>query len=76
MESNGNYTVDEVVELTIRTLSNINVPVGLMGQIGKPIEQAISYLKAVQDAWEQEKQRKAHEEEPVDEPAEETSEDE
>lgn len=76
MDRNGNLTVDEVVALTIRTLSNISVPVGLNNQIAEPIAQAISYLKAVQDAWEQEKQRKAHEEEPVDEPAEETNEDE
>lgn len=54
METKRTYTTGEVVEMTIRTLENISVPVGLMGQIGTPIVQAINNLKKVQEAWAKE----------------------
>lgn len=56
METKRTYTTGEVVEMTIRTLENISVPVGLMGQIGTPIVQAINNLKKVQEAWAKEAQ--------------------
>lgn len=51
---NRNLTTGEVVEMTIRILSNINVPVCLDDQIAAPIKQAINNLKKVQEAWAKE----------------------
>lgn len=43
-------TIKEVLELVIDDLSKINVPVGLMEQIGLPINQSIGNLKACVEA--------------------------
>lgn len=56
MSANRNYTTGEVVEMTVRILSNINVPVYLDDQIAAPIKQAVKNLKSVQDAWAKEAQ--------------------
>ncbi len=56
MDTGRKLTTGEVVEMTISILSNINVPAGLIPQIGSPIVQAINNLKKVQDAWAKEAQ--------------------
>ena len=43
-------TIKEVLELVIDDLSKINVPVGLMEQIGLPINHSIGNLKACIEA--------------------------
>lgn len=43
-------TIKEVLELVIDDLRKINVPVGLMEQIGLPINQSIGNLKACIEA--------------------------
>ena len=39
------YTIQEVLEITIRNLGSIQVPVGLMQTIGVPITQCIGNLR-------------------------------
>ena len=68
METNRNLTVGEVVEMTIRTLSNISVPVSLMGQIGLPISQAVNNLQKIQEAWKKEAEMEEQEEAEPDKP--------
>lgn len=43
-------SIREVLELVINDLNGINVPVGLMEQIGLPINQSIGNLKACVEA--------------------------
>ena len=62
MDSSRNLTVAEVVEMTIRKLSSISVPVAFMEQIGVPIAQAVNNLKKIQEAWAKEAQAQAKEE--------------
>ena len=40
-----NLTVQEVLEITIKLLNDIQVPVGLMGSIGQGIAYAVSNLE-------------------------------
>lgn len=57
------YTIPEVIELTIRNLAEINVPVSLSEGIALPIMGAISNLQLVLKAMNDEDTKK---EEPVD----------
>ncbi len=39
------YTVDEVINLVINTLSGIRVPIGLYDSVGTPIRKSINNLQ-------------------------------
>ena len=43
--SENKVPVKDILDITIRNLSNIMVPVGLMQQIGVPIVQSLNNLK-------------------------------
>ena len=45
-------TVKEVLEITINILNQVNVPVGLIQQIGEPIANAIGNLTACVEGME------------------------
>lgn len=66
----GQVTVAQVVEMTIRNLEDINVPVRLKEQIATPISQAIHNLREVQAAWAREEAKAKAEAEEEEEPAE------
>lgn len=57
------YTIQEVIELTIRNLAEISVPVSLSEGIAIPIMGAISNLQLVLKAMNDEDAKK---EEPID----------
>lgn len=43
-------TVEEVLDMTVRQMSEISVPAGMIDQIGIPLARAIGNLNAVLDA--------------------------
>lgn len=44
------YTIKEVLELTIKNLGSISVPVSMKNEIAEPIERAIGNINACLDA--------------------------
>lgn len=52
METNQTFTDVQVLDMTIRTLSNINVPIGLIQQIADPISICIGNLNSLKEAIE------------------------
>ena len=51
MEQEQRLTVEQVVELTIRDLESVRVPMGLMDDIGVPVGRAIRNLKECLRVW-------------------------
>lgn len=44
MEENRNYTIEDVLKITVDMLSRIKVPVGLIEEIAMPIDSAKNNL--------------------------------
>ena len=61
-------TVEQVIKKTQELLRNINIPVGLIEQIGFPINGAINNLQLCLDAFEEQKKgQKQEQTEPTEE---------
>ena len=60
-ELQGNYTVEQVMEITIKDLYAINVPVELTEQVAMPISICIGHIKqclqALRECAEKEKEK-------------------
>lgn len=56
------YTIEEVLEMTVKQLYAISVPVELIEQIGMPISMAIGNLKNCLDAMNRQKEQAEHSE--------------
>lgn len=56
------YTIEEVLELTVKQLYAISVPVELIEQIGMPISMAIGNLKNCLEAMNRQKEQAEHSE--------------
>ena len=52
-------TVKEIVEIVIRDLGNINVPVNMLDGVGMPIARAIQGLQMCVNAWNEEDAKQA-----------------
>ena len=52
-------TIEEVLELTVRQLQAVNIPIGLIEQVGAPISIAVQNLNACLESI-----RKSEEEQP------------
>lgn len=49
-------TVEEVLDMTVRQMSEISVPAGMIDQIGVPLARAIGNLNAVLEALRKSKE--------------------
>ena len=67
----GSYTIKQVIEITTDILKGIRLTVEQMDEIGKPIYDAVSNLKAVINAINANEQQQAAAEEQPEEAAEE-----
>ena len=52
-------TVNELIQQDVNILSNLRIPVAMIGEIGQPIGQVINDLTACLAAWRKDLQRKA-----------------
>ena len=57
------YTVEEVIEITINVMQQINVPVGMNQQIAVPISGCISNLRLALEAIRKKKEAEQKEDE-------------
>ena len=59
-ETERQYTVEEVLEMTVRKLYAISVPVELIEPVGMPISMAIGNLKSCLEAMNKGKEEAGH----------------
>lgn len=60
-------TIKEVLEMVVKNLSGISVPVALTQQIAMPVSQAIENVKACLEAMARQDQQESQEPEETDE---------